>query len=211
MIGYICGILSVKYANVSTVIPIRKCNAIVTLILGIMILHEYIPILKLIISLVLIILTTVIVKEDKIRKDKTSKKGIIFAWLFVLFNGTSSMLNKFYINIFVNPLIVTFYYSLFGLLVVLVYLTISNNWKNINLRKINMAPVLFGFILFDFASNLSYRFCLIDGNVSLAQPIHSSSIIITVIGSWLILKEKISYKKWWFIIGVILCVVLLSI
>lgn len=34
MLGYICGILSVKYASVSTVIPIRKCNTIVTLILG---------------------------------------------------------------------------------------------------------------------------------------------------------------------------------
>ena len=44
MIGYICGILSVKYASVSTVIPIRKCNTIVTLILGILILHESIPI-----------------------------------------------------------------------------------------------------------------------------------------------------------------------
>ena len=37
MIGYICGILSVKYASVSTVIPIRKCNTIVTLLLGIII------------------------------------------------------------------------------------------------------------------------------------------------------------------------------
>ena len=37
MIGYICGILSVKYASVSTVIPIRKCNTIVTLVLGILI------------------------------------------------------------------------------------------------------------------------------------------------------------------------------
>lgn len=106
MIGYICGILSVKYASVSTVIPIRKCNTIVTLILGIIILNESIPILKLIISLILVCLTIFIVKEDKISDDK-------------------------------------------------------------------------------------------DGPVSLAQPIHSSSIIITIIGSYFILKEKISKKKWW--------------
>ena len=95
MIGYICGILSVKYASVSTVIPIRKCNTIVTLILGIIILNESIPILKLIISLILVCLTIFIVKEDKISDDKDSKKGIIFAWLFVIFNGISSMLNKY--------------------------------------------------------------------------------------------------------------------
>lgn len=211
MIGYICGILSVKYASISTVIPIRKCNTIVTLILGIMILHESIPILKIIISLCLIMLTILIVKEDKIKNDYNSKKGIIFAWLFVLFNGTSSMLNKLYINIFVNPLIVTFYYSLFGLLVVLLYLTISKSWKYVNLRKVNKVQLLICFILFDFISNLSYRFCLTDGDVSIAQPIHSSSIIITLMSSWIILKEKISYKKWALIIGVILCVILLSI
>ena len=66
-------------------------------------------------------------------------------------------------------------------------------------------------ILFDFISNLSYRFCLIDGQVSLAQPIHSSSIIITIIGSYFILKEAISKRKLFMIIGVIICVFLLSI
>ena len=65
--------------------------------------------------------------------------------------------------------------------------------------------------LFDFISNLSYRFCLMDGQVSLAQPIHSSSIIITIIGSYFILNEKITKKKWIMIMGVIACVLLLSI
>lgn len=71
--------------------------------------------------------------------------------------------------------------------------------------------MLFTYILFDFVSNLSYRFCLVDGQVSLAQPIHSSSIIITIIGSYFILKEKISKRKWLMIAGVIICVMLLSI
>ena len=71
--------------------------------------------------------------------------------------------------------------------------------------------MLFTYILFYFVSNLSYRFCLVDGQVSLAQPIHSSSIIITIIGSYFILKEKISKRKWLMIAGVIICVMLLSI
>lgn len=211
MTGYIFGILSVKYASVSTVIPIRKCNTIVTLILGIIILNESIPILKLIVSLILVGLTILIVKEDNISNDRNSKKGIMFAWLFVLFNGISSMLNKYYINKFINPLIVTFYYSTFGLLIVLLYCLFTKSWKYYDLKKINKEYILFTYILFDFVSNLSYRFCLMDGQVSLAQPIHSSSIIITIIGSYFILKEKISKKKWLMIAGVIVCVFLLSI
>ena len=70
MIGYICGILSVKYASISTVIPIRKCNTIVTMILGILILNETMPLLKLIISIILVILSILIVREDKVFKDK---------------------------------------------------------------------------------------------------------------------------------------------
>lgn len=210
MIGYVCGILSVKYASVSTVIPIRKCNTIVTLILGILILHESIPILKLMISIILITLTILIVKENKISNDKDSKKGIIFAWLFVLFNGISSMLNKFYINIYINPLIMTFYYSLGGIIIVVTYCIFSKSWKHFNLAKINKAYLLFCYILFDLVSNLTFRFCLIDGPVALAQPIHSSSIIITIIGSYFILKENISKKKWFMIFGVIVCVILLS-
>lgn len=211
MIGYICGILSVKYASVSTVIPIRKCNTIVTLILGIIILREVIPVLKLILSLILIILTIFIVKEDKISNDKDSKKGILFAWLFVIFNCISSMLNKYYISIFLNPLIVTFYYSLFGILIVTLYCIFTKSWKYLNIKKINKVYILYSYILFDFVSNLSFRFCLMDGQVALAQPIHSSSIIITIIGSYFILNEKISKKKWLMIVGVIACVLLLSI
>lgn len=211
MIGYICGILSIKYASVSTVIPIRKCNTIVTMILGILILNESIPILKIIISLILIVLTIAIVKEDKISNDNNGKKGILFAWLFVLFNGTSSMLNKFYINLFVNPLIVTFYYSMFGIIILSIYCSITKSWQYFNIKKLNKAYILFSYILFDFISNLSYRFCLMDGQVSLAQPIHSSSIIIAIIGSYFILNEKITKKKWIMIMGVIACVLLLSI
>lgn len=211
MIGYICGVLSIKYANISTVIPIRKCNTIVTLILGIIILNESIPVLKLIISFILIALTIAIVKEEKILNDNNSKKGILFAWLFVLFNGISSMLNKFYINTFVNPLIVTFYYSLFGIIIISIYCMSTKGWKYFNVKKLNKSYILFCYILFDFISNLSYRFCLMDGQVSLAQPIHSSSIIVTIIGSYFLLHEKISKNKWFMILGVIICVLLLSI
>lgn len=121
------------------------------------------------------------------------------------------MLNKYYIITFVNPLVVTFYYSLFGLSIVVLYCFFTKSWKCYNLKNINKSYMLFTYILFDFVSNLSYRFCLVDGQVSLAQPIHSSSIIITIIGSYFILKEKISKKKWLMIAGVIICVMLLSI
>lgn len=210
MIGYICGILSVKYASVSTVIPIRNCNCVITLILGIIFLHESVPPIKLILSLALILLSILIVKEDKVKSDINGKKGIIFAWLFVIFNGTSSMLNKYYINIFVNPLILTFYYSLFGILIITIYLIFTKNYKYINPFKLKNPFILYGYIFLDLISNLSFRYSLVDGKVSIAQTIHASSIVITLISSYIILKESISKKKWCMIIIITILVLALS-
>lgn len=96
-------------------------------------------------------------------------------------------------------------------MIVTLYCIFTKSWKYLNIKKINKVYILYSYILFDFVSNLSFRFCLMDGQVALAQPIHSSSIIITIIGSYFILNEKISKKKWLMIVGVIACVMLLAI
>lgn len=61
-LGYICAILAVKYASVSTVTPIRKGNTVVTLLLGIIILKDNWNALQLILSTILIILTILVAK-----------------------------------------------------------------------------------------------------------------------------------------------------
>ena len=89
----------------------------------------------------------------------------------------------------------------------------NNNAKSIALIGLITSHILYiitSLIFTDVLKNFSIRFCLIDGQVSIAQPIHSSSIIITIIGSYFILHEKISWKKWLMILGVIICVILLS-
>ena len=210
-IGYICAILSVKYASVSTVSPIRKANTAITLLLGMLILKENFNFIKLIISVILILLTIFLAKSKENKVDIAEKKGIIYAFGFVLFNGIAGFLNKVYIDIFGNPLEVVFYYGLVIVIAVILYCLITKKWNYINFSKVNYKGLFLLHSAFDLCANLCSRFSLIKGEVSMVSVITSSSIVVTILASRIILKEKISIKKYIMIIGVVLCVFALSI
>ncbi len=210
-LGYICAILAVKYASVSTVAPIRKGNTVVTLMLGILILKDNWTFLQLLFSTILIILTILLVKGENSKTDSPAIKGIIAAYGFVIFNGISGFLNKLYINIFHDPLIVVFYYGLMGLILVLLYCLFTNNLNKLNIKTINLKKYFFLHSALDLGANLCQRFSLIDGQVSTVSVITSSSIVITILASRFILKEKISLKKYIMILGVFICVLGLAI
>lgn len=210
-IGYICAILSVKYASVSTVAPIRKCNTVITLILGILILNENFTVLQLVVSLVLIVLTILLAKSNGKKSGIAENKGIFYAYGFVIFNGISGFLNKIYIDIFGNPLVVTFYYGLVILIGIFSYCLITNKLDYINIKKVNNKGMLLLHSVLDLGANLSARFSLIDGQVSIVSVITASSIIVTILASRFILKEKISATKYGMILGVILCIFILAI
>ncbi len=210
-LGYICAILSVKYASVTTVSPIRKCNTAVTLLLGIIVLHEKFTFLQLILAITLIILTILLAKSKEKVNYVQENKGILFAYGFVIFNGIAGFLNKVYINVFENPLVVTFYYGIVIIIGVLLYCLVTKRWNYIDIRKVNYKALFLLHSALDLGANLCSRFSLIDGPVSIVSVITSSSIIITILASRLILKEKISWKKYIMITGIILCVFALAL
>lgn len=210
-IGYICAILSVKYASVSTVSPIRKGNTVITLLLGVLILKDKFTILQLIASAILIILTILLSKTQKDTSSISESKGILYAYGFVFFNGIAGFLNKVYINIFGNPLIVVFYYGLVIVLGVILYCLITKKWNYINLKQVNYKGLFLFHSALDLGANLCSRFSLINGQVSTVSVITSSSIVITILASKFILKEKITWKKYLMIIGVFLCVITLAV
>lgn len=210
-VGYLFAILSVKYASVSTVSPIRKGNTVVTMLLGIVLLQETFTVVQLLLSFLLIALTILLAKTGKSQMNMSETKGIAYAYGFVVFNGIAGFLNKVYINIFGNPMIVVFYYGVVILIGVLLYCLITHHWSYLDIRKINVKGMFLLHAILDLVANLCSRFSLINGDVSIVSVITSSSIIITILGSRVILKEKISRRKYVMIIGVILCVFMLAI
>lgn len=210
--GYLFAILSVKYLYVSTSSAIHKLKTIIPLLLGIVILHEAINILQIVVCIFLIILTVLINKVDK-KEEKNkniNKKGIIYAYGFVLLNGTSSFLNKIYVKLYDNPFTISFYFGIAIILFIIVYCLITKKWKDIDIRCLNQKKYFVLHSFMDSISTIIDRLSLINGPVSIVYSIASSSVLISTIASKIVLKEKISYKKWIIILGIFGSVLLLA-
>lgn len=147
--------------------------------------------------------------EEEINK-KSKQKAIMYSWGVVLFYGISDFINKIYITEYQSPLYVMFNYAIIIIIGIFTYCLVTKKWNYIYIMKINNKGYFVLQSLLDVSSSIFNRFALLDGNVSIVSVISTSSIIITILASRLILKEKISWKKYLMILGIFICVLVLS-
>lgn len=211
--GFYCAISAIKYGKVAITSAIQKTQVIVTFLLGIILLGEKFTILQLIISGILVTLSILLAKEknsEEIIDKKARQKAIQYSWGVVLFYGISDFMNKIYITEFQSPLYVTFNYAVIVLIGIFIYCCITKKWDYIDIRQIKAKTYLIIQSLLDVSSSIFNRFALLDGNVSVVSVISTSSIMITILASRWILKEKISAKKYGMMIGIFICVLILA-
>lgn len=212
-IGFYCLIASIKYGKVSITTSIQKAKVVVTFLLGIIILKENCTILQMVISIILVVLSILVARDkNKIEKidRKLEKKAIMYSWGFVLFNGISNFINKIYVTEFQSPLYVVFNYAIIIMIGIFIYCLITKQWSYIDIRKINAKKFFILQSLLDASSSIFDRFALLDGNVSVISVISTSSIVVTILASRFILKEKVSWKKYLIILGIFMCVLALA-
>lgn len=211
--GFYCAISAIKYGKVAITSAIQKTQVIVTFLLGIILLGEKFTILQLIISGILVTLSILLAKEknsEEIIDKKARQKAIQYSWGVVLFYGISDFMNKIYITEFQSPLYVTFNYAVIVLIGIFIYCCITKKWDYIDIRQIKAKTYLIIQSLLDVSSSIFNRFALLEGNVSVVSVISTSSIMITILASRWILKEKISAKKYGMMIGIFICVLMLA-
>lgn len=213
-IGFYCSISAIKYGKVAITSSIQKTKVVVTFLLGIIILKENCTILQLAISIVLVILSIMVAKnkennDEKKTDRKLERRAIMYSYGFVIFNGISNFINKIYVAEYQSPLYVVFNYAVIIIMGIFAYCLITKQWNYIDIRKINSKRYFMLQSILDASSSISDRFALLDGNVSIVSVISTSSIIITILASRLILKEKISWKKYLMILGIFICVLML--
>ncbi len=214
-IGFFCCVSSIKYGKVAITSSIQKSKVVVAFLLGVVILKENCTLLQIIISAILVILSIIIA----INKEKNSskidieaqKKSILYSYGFVIFNGISNFLNKIYVANFQDPLYVVFNYAIISIILVVLFCIFTKQLSYIDIRKIKNKKFFFLQSLCDSSSSVFNRFSLLAGDVSIISVIETSSIVVTVLASRLILKEKVTIKKYAMIIGVFICVFILAI
>ena len=210
-IGFYCLIASIKYGKVSITTSIQKAKVVVTFLLGIIILKENCTILQMVISIILVVLSILVARDkNNITDRKLEKKAIMYSWGFVLFNGVSAFINKIYVTEFQSPLYVLFNYAIIIMIGIFIYCLITKQWNYIDIRKINAKKFFILQSILDASSSIFDRFALLDGNVSVISVISTSSIVVTILASRFILKEKVSWKKYLMILGIFICVLTLA-
>lgn len=214
-IGFYCMISATKYGKVAITSSISKAKVVVTFLLGIIILKENCTLLQLFVSTILVILSIMVVKNKTDTKKQIDKKleqkAIMYSYGFVLFNGISNFLNKIYVTEYQNPMYVVFNYAVIIIIGLFIYCLFTKKWNYLDIRKINAKKFFILQALLDASSSIFNRFALLDGNVSIISVITTSSIIVTILSSRFILKEKITYKKYLMILGIFICVLILSL
>ena len=214
-IGFYCMISATKYGKVAITSSISKAKVVVTFLLGIIILKENCTLLQLFVSTILVILSIMVAKNKTDTKKQIDKKleqkAIMYSYGFVLFNGISNFLNKIYVTEYQNPMYVVFNYAVIIIIGLFIYCLFTKNWNYLDIRKINAKKIFVLQALLDASSSIFNRFALLDGNVSIISVITASSIVVTILSSRFILKEKITYRKYLMILGIFICVLILSL
>ena len=201
--SWLCYFRALKYGNVNKVAPIDKSSTILTMILAFIFLHEQITFLKAV-CIILIGSGTYLMIEKHSTEKKFQEKSnwMIWAVLSAVFAALTSILGKIGIsdiNSTLGTAIRTFVVLIMAWIVV--FATKSQSGAKTITAKDYIFLILSG--ITTGLSWLCYYKALQDGPASVVVPIDKLSILVTIIFSYVVLKEKLTKKS---LFGLILLV-----
>lgn len=188
--SWLCYFKAIQLGDVSKVVPIDKASVVITILLSFVILGE--PATPLVVGGGFLITIGTFILIGKIQKDPTANKSnsyILFAILSALFAALTAILAKIGIEN-VDSNVATFIRTI--VIIIFAWGIVFFQGTQKDLKHITKKGYLF-LILSGVATGLSWLcyFAAISlGNVSIVAPIDKFSVVITMILSFIILKEK---------------------
>ncbi len=202
--SWLCYFKALQLGNVNKVTPIDKSSTILTMILAMLFLGESITIIK-VIAIILIGTGTyqmIQKKKDVKLSEVNNNRWVIYAVFSAIFASLTSILGKIGIE-GVESNLGTAIRTIVVLIMAWVIVFVTG--KQHMIGKIDRKSWIF-LILSGFATGgswLCYYRALQDGLASIVVPIDKLSILITIIFSYIFLKETLTKKA---LIGLILIV-----
>ena len=193
--SWLCYFRALKIGDVNKVAPIDKSSTILTMLLAFIFLREEITYLKAICIVLIGLGTFLMIEKHGNSENKTEKSDwLIWALLSAVFASLTSILGKIGIsdvNSTLGTAIRTFVVLIMAWVVVIVTKS-GNGTQNIT-KKDFVFLILSG--ITTGLSWLCYYKALQDGPASVVVPIDKLSILVTVIFSYAVLKEKLTKKS----------------
>lgn len=200
--SWLCYFKALQLGDINKVVPIDKSSIVLTIILASMFLNEGMSLIKLI-SIILIGLGTLLMIDKKDNSNTSNnKQWLIYACLSALFASLTSIFGKVGItNIDSN------YGSAIRTTVVLImsWAMVLISGKSSKL-KVDKKEIIF-IVLSGFATGISwlaYYKALQVGPLGIIAPIDKLSILVTIIFSYFVFKEKLSFKA---LLGLLLIII----
>lgn len=208
--SWLCYFRALQLGDVNKVVPIDKSSTVLTILLAVIFLNEPLT-WKKVLAMIAISVGTwlMITKTESTHSEKDMKnRWLIYAALSAVFAAATAILGKIGITHIPSNLGTAIRTTV---VLVMAWMMVFVTGKQKEVKKIEKRELIF-IVLSGFATGASwlcYYHALQEGLASVVVSIDKLSILITIIFSWLVLKEKLSKKALAGIISIVLGTMLL--
>ena len=192
--SWICYFKALSVGDINKVVPIDKSSTVLTVLLAIICFGETSNlVMKLIATAILAVGIFLMVEKKKREEKQESKMWMLYAVLAAVFAALTSILAKMGIS-GVESNLGTAIRT--GVVLIMAWVIVFARRKQAQLKTIDKKELLFIGLsgIATGASWLCYYYAIQNGEVSVVVPIDKLSIIVTVIFSYFVFKEKLSKK-----------------
>lgn len=201
--SWLCYFKALQIGDVNKVTPIDKLSTVLTMILAVIFFQESITFIKVICIILITIGTYLMIEKKESNHQTTDNQWMIYAFGSAIFASLTSILGKIGVSTIDSHL-----GTAIRTIVVLImaWLIVFKQGQQTKIKDIHSKSWLF-LILSGMTTGFSwlcYYRALQLGPASIVVPIDKLSIVITIAFSYLILKEKISYRSF---IGLVILVI----
>ena len=197
--SWLCYFKALQLGDVNRVVPIDKSSAILTIILAFIFFKEEINALRLVCVVLIAIGTYMMITKKEISQEEQNKAGGSHGWLFyavlsAVFASFTSILGKVGIE-GINSNLGTAIRTIVVLIMAWIVVFATGKQHTIKHRE----KKELGFIclsgLATGGSWLCYYKALQDGLASVVVPIDKLSIVVSIVFSYFVFKEKLTIKS----------------
>ena len=193
-VSWICYFKALSVGDINKVVPIDKSSTVLTVLLAIVCFGETSNLwMKLLATAVLAVGIFLMVEKKQREAKEESRMWMLYAVLAAVFAALTSILAKMGIS-GVESNLGTAIRT--GVVLIMAWVIVFSRGKQKQLKTIDKKELFFIGLsgIATGASWLCYYYAIQNGDVSVVVPIDKLSIIVTVIFSYFVFKEKLSKK-----------------
>jgi len=211
---------AMKRVKISLVSPIVNTSCILTVVLCILVLHQY-PSPSQAVAIVLVIAGLILLSINKTPEDDSEEDtrvkpkiniyilGLIFAFGYFVLDGLASFLDAAFLEGYMQDCDMIISHSIISLALGIgcyIYLKIKDKSYRIEIDKYKAIGSVF-----ETAGEFTYIFAFVNGSASVISPFVATYSVVTIILSRIFLKEKLKIRQYLLIVLILIGVVFLSI